>query len=136
DDGVAYAERVVARKIPAPKLVRIACQRFLNDMALAESGRGFWRFDPEKARGPVLVAEGLPNIKGPFAGQDIVLLDWQRCCTINLFGFVERESGLRRSGKARSGCRAAMVRAPGWRRWRSTVPLPRARAAPTPTPRR
>src|SRR5215470_10837726 len=95
-DGIDYAERVVARKIAAPKFVRIACQRFLKDLALAESGRGFWAFDPDRATKPILLAEGLPNIKGPFAGQDIVLLDWLRWCTINLFGFVERETGLRR----------------------------------------
>jgi phage terminase large subunit-like protein len=95
-DGIDYAERVVARKIAAPKLVRIACQRFINDLALAERGRGFWRFEPERAIKPILLAEGLPNIKGPFAGKDIQLLPWQRWCTVNLFGFVERETGLRR----------------------------------------
>ena len=65
-DGIDYAERVVARKIAAPKLVRIACQRFINDLALAERGRGFWRFDPDRAARPIFLAEGLPNIKGPF----------------------------------------------------------------------
>ena len=96
EDGIRYAEQVATRKILAPKLVRIACQRFVNDLALAESGRGFWRFDPDRASRPLFLAEGLPNIKGPIAGKDIQLLSWQRWCTVNLFGFVERETGLRR----------------------------------------
>ena len=96
EDGIRYAEQVATRKILAPKLVRIACQRFVNDLALAESGRGFWRFDPDRASRPLFLAEGLPNIKGPFAGKDIRLLAWQRWCNVNLFGFVERETGLRR----------------------------------------
>jgi phage terminase large subunit-like protein len=100
DEGISYAERVVERRIDAPKLVRAACKRFLNDYDLAESGNGFWRFDRKKAAGPISLAEGLPNIKGPFAGKSIVLLGWQCWCTVNLFGFVERETGKRRFRQA------------------------------------
>jgi phage terminase large subunit-like protein len=100
DDGIRYAERIAGYKIPAPKLVRLACQRFLEDYEEAKSSDSFWRFDPQKALGPIDLAEGLPNIKGPFAGRPIKLLDWQRWCTINLFGFVERETGLRRFRQA------------------------------------
>jgi phage terminase large subunit-like protein len=100
DDGIGYAEDVVAGKIPAPRYVKLACKRFVRDLALAESGRGSWDFDKERALGPILCCEGLPNIKGPFAGHDIVLMPWQRWCTINLFGFVERKTRLRRFRQA------------------------------------
>jgi phage terminase large subunit-like protein len=100
DAGIAYADDVASRRIPAPKLAQAACRRFLNDYALAESGRGFWRFDRDRAAGPILVAEGLPNIKGPAAGKLIKLLPWQLWCTINLFGFVERKTELRRFRQA------------------------------------
>jgi phage terminase large subunit-like protein len=100
EEGIRYAQRVCSHKIDAPRLVRAACRRFLDDYELAESGRGSWAFDRKKAGGPILLAEGLPNIKGPFAGKPIVLLDWQCWCTVNLFGFVERETGKRRFRQA------------------------------------
>jgi phage terminase large subunit-like protein len=100
DDGIRYARQVDAGKIAAGKFVRLACQRFLNDLALAESGRGFWRFDRERAGAPIELAEGFPNIKGPFAGKPIILLPWQRWISSNLYGFVERSTGLRRFRQA------------------------------------
>ncbi len=99
-DGIYYAESVAAGKIGAPKFARLACQRFLRDLAMAESGRGFWRFSPDHALKPILVCEGVPNIKGPHAGEPIVLMDWQRWVTVNVFGFLERETGLRRFRQA------------------------------------
>ena len=100
DDGIRYAEQVAARKIPAGKMVRLACERFLNDLALADSGRGFWRFDRDRAGSPILLAEGLPNIKGPFAGMPITLLPWQVWFTANLYGFIDRRTSLRRFRQA------------------------------------
>src|SRR5690348_1747559 len=94
--GIDYAERVASGKEIAPRYTIKAAKRFLVDYAAAERGEGMWRFDPARARRPILVCEGLPNIKGPFAGHNIALMDWQLWITINLFGFVERETGLRR----------------------------------------
>src|SRR6516164_324749 len=99
-EGIDYAERVVARKIPACKSVRLAAQRFLGDLKAAKAGRGPWRFDPDRAMAPIAVCERLPNIKGPQAGDPIRLMPWQRCWTANLFGFVERETGWRRFRQA------------------------------------
>ncbi len=99
-EGIDYAKRVVARKIPACKFVRLAAQRFLDDLKAAETGRSPWRFDPDRAMAPIAVCERLPNIKGPQAGDPIRLMPWQRCWTANLFGFVERETGLRRFRQA------------------------------------
>jgi hypothetical protein len=78
-EGIDYAKRVVARKIPACKFVRLALQRFLDDLKAAEAGRGPWRFDPDHAMAPIAVCERLPNIKGPQAGDPIRLMPWQRC---------------------------------------------------------
>ena len=38
-EGIDYAKRVVARKIPACKFVRLAAQRFLDDLKAAEAGQ-------------------------------------------------------------------------------------------------
>jgi phage terminase large subunit-like protein len=40
------------------------------------------------------------NVKGPLTGQRIELLDFQLWILANLFGFVERASGLRRFWQA------------------------------------
>jgi len=98
--GIAYAEGAVSGKQPVPEPARNACRRFLHDLELAEAGRGRWAFDRDRARGPLILAEGLPNIKGPKAGHDIVLMGWQCWISINLFGFVERTTELRRFRQA------------------------------------
>ncbi len=43
--GIAYARDVVAGRTAAGKWVRLACQRFLNALKVAESGKGSWAFD-------------------------------------------------------------------------------------------
>src|SRR5215472_7979004 len=99
-EGIDYARRVVAGKTPACKFVRLAAHRFLDDLKAVEAGRGPWRFDPDRAMAPIAVCERLPNIKRPQAGDPIRLMPWQRCWTANLYGFVERETGLRRFRQA------------------------------------
>ena len=54
-EGIGYARRVVARKVPACKFVRLAAQRFLDDLEAAEAGRGPWRFDSDRAMAPIAV---------------------------------------------------------------------------------
>ncbi|HEX7199255.1 MAG TPA: terminase large subunit, partial [Dongiaceae bacterium] len=98
-EGIDYARRVVAGKIPAGKFARLAAERFLEDLNQAKRG-GPWRFDPDRALAPIAVCERLPNIKGPQAGDPIRLMPWQLCWTANLFGFVERETGWRRFRQA------------------------------------
>jgi phage terminase large subunit-like protein len=46
-EGIRYAERVVAREIVACEYVRLACQRFLDDLAHGEE-RGI--FSARRAR--------------------------------------------------------------------------------------
>ena len=100
EEGIDYAERVVARKIPAGKFVRLAAERFLEDRRKAKAGQGPWIFDPDRALAPIEICQQLPNIKGPLADQPIRLMPWQLCWTANLFGFVERETGWRRFRQA------------------------------------
>jgi len=99
-DGVDYAERVVARKIPAPLYARLACQRFLADLKAAEAGDSPWIFSPDRARAPIDHCEGFPNIKGPRAGELIELMPWQRWVSVNLTGFLERTTEMRRFRQA------------------------------------
>src|ERR687893_2110944 len=99
-EAVAYAEAVVTGQVPAGRLARLACERFLRDKAAADAGNGPWGFEPELVEAALLFAGQMPNIKGPEAGRPLRLLPWQRLVFANLFGFVERGSTTRRFRQA------------------------------------
>jgi phage terminase large subunit-like protein len=98
--GIDYARRVVAGEIAAGKWVRLACQRFLNDLKTAERGQGPWMFSDRHAVPPIAVASKLRNVKGPEAGQPFRLMPFQVWIIANLYGFVERDTGIRRFRQA------------------------------------
>lgn len=98
--GIAYARNVITGRIPACRYVRLACERFERDLALAEAGRGSWRFDQSLAEMPIEFAGNLRNYKGPLAGEPIEILPFQAFILINLFGFVSRDTGFRRFRQA------------------------------------
>jgi phage terminase large subunit-like protein len=91
---------VATGRTAAGKWVRLACQRFLEDLAAAEGGKGRWAFDAACAFRPIFLAGKLCNVKGPEAGQPIRLMPWQLWMLANLFGFVDRETGIRRFRQA------------------------------------
>ena len=99
-DGVRrarlYAAHVLEGLVPACELVRLACERFQADMATAGQGRGQWEFRPDRAEAKIRLAEMLPHIKGPLAGQPMVLSPWQCFAYANLFGWYERGTDARR----------------------------------------
>jgi hypothetical protein len=95
-EAVAYAEAVVAGRVPAGRLARLACERFVRDKAAADSGAGPWGFEPDLVEAALLFAGQMPNIKGPEAGRPLRLLPWQKLVFANLFGFVERGTATRR----------------------------------------
>lgn len=90
-----YARSVVASKIPAGQYVRLACQRFLDDLK-----RKDWpfRYDAEKADRAVKFMELMPHTKGKWAAKKerLILGPWQRFIECNLFGWVRKDTGLRR----------------------------------------
>lgn len=90
-----YARSVVAGKIPAGQYVRLACQRFLDDLK-----RKDWpfRYDAEKADRAVRFMELMPHTKGKWAAKKerLILGPWQRFIECNLFGWVRKDTGLRR----------------------------------------
>jgi phage terminase large subunit-like protein len=90
-----YARDVVAGKISACTWTRKACQRQLDDLE-----RKDWpfRFDVRKASRVCCFIEKLPHIKGEWAkgGQKIELQPWQIFILTTVFGWVSKETGLRR----------------------------------------
>lgn len=85
-DGIQYAERVLTGEIVAGELVRLACQRFLNDLEHGPE-RGVY-FSEDRAQHILDFYNFVPHVKGALAGKPIELMAWDIFILINLFGFV------------------------------------------------
>lgn len=90
--AAAYADGVLARKIPAGPYVRMACERFVRDLKRKdiephEDGERWCRF-----------LEMLPHVKGKWAAQSELfeLSLWQVFCVVNLYGWRVVKTGRRR----------------------------------------
>lgn len=102
-----YARAVIGGQVVAGKWVKASCQRHLDDLERSERDP-LWqfRFDPYKAGRPCHFLEALPHTKGEWAKLQIVngalvrprirLEDWQVFFVAVTFGWVHRETGLRR----------------------------------------
>jgi phage terminase large subunit-like protein len=95
-----YAEDVASGKIPACKWTIRACRRQLADLEKEKSACPdfLYRFDDYKASRICRFIEKLPHIKGDWAkaGGRILLQPWQVFILTAVFGWVHRETGLRR----------------------------------------
>lgn len=93
-----YARDVVAGKIDACRLVRLACERHINDLAAAKTAVFPYKFDNEKADRAARFIQLLPHTKGEWAfkRQALTLEPWQLFLTCTPFGWVEKKTGLRR----------------------------------------
>src|SRR5688572_21863205 len=90
-----YARAVLADELPACRFVRLACQRWTDDLA-----RDDWpyRYDAERADRAVRFMELLPHTKGKWAAKKERLRfeGWQCFIECNLFGWVHVDTGFRR----------------------------------------
>jgi phage terminase large subunit-like protein len=93
-----YIRDVLSGAIPACKWVKLAVQRQVDDLAQAQSDDWPWVFDPSLAERPCAFIELLPHIKGKWAraGQLIELEPWQCFIITTVYGWVHRETRLRR----------------------------------------
>lgn len=98
DAALGYAQAVVAGEVLACKWTRLACQRQLDDLERETSEDWPWVFDPDRAARPCEFIELLPHIKGKWAreGRRIALESWQCFMLTTVFGWIHRETGLRR----------------------------------------
>lgn len=89
----AYAESVCAGAVKTGKKVRLACQRHLDDM---KRGDGFpYVFDEQAAAKAIgWMERNCRPSQGEF--EKLVLQDWDHFVIGSLFGWVEKETGLRR----------------------------------------
>lgn len=87
--GIQYAIDVIAGDVVACKWVKLAAQRFIDDV---ENGH----FDYDKAeRITDFYPDFIRHVKGDLSGMPYELSDWESFILINIFGIVN-EQGLRR----------------------------------------
>ena len=99
-----YALDVVEGRIPACVHTVNACKRHLRDFERQSDPKWPYRFDPALAGRPVRFIELLPHVKGKWARVDpktkqtprILLEPWQKFILCSLFGWVSKETNLRR----------------------------------------
>ncbi|MES9985630.1 MAG: terminase TerL endonuclease subunit [Candidatus Thiodiazotropha sp. 6PLUC6] len=92
-DAWNYANDVTDGTIPACKWVRLACQRFIDDLNHGHE-RGLV-FNAARAQEILGYYDLTPHIKGEWAGKPIEPSDWQTFSLVNIFGWL-RDDGLRR----------------------------------------
>jgi phage terminase large subunit-like protein len=90
-----YAKDVVAGKIPAGRFVKAACKRQIEDLKRWKAKGSAYRFDTARANKVCRFIELLPHIKGPKAGEPIILEPWQVFILTTVFGWVKAD-GTRR----------------------------------------
>lgn len=97
-----YAQQVVDGLIPACKWTIEAVQRQIDDLQREPSEAWPWIFDEAKAARPCEFVELLPHIKGKWARERrlLVLDAWQCFIVTTVFGWVHRDTGLRRFREA------------------------------------
>jgi len=98
---ILYAEKVLNGEIVACKLVKLACQRHLDDLKRQKTENFPYHFDAARADHAIAFIEQLRHVEGPSAstigGRDnrIKLELWQKFFVGNLFGW-RRADGTRR----------------------------------------
>jgi len=97
DPVSAYARRIVSGKISAGRYHKLSCQRHLDDLTKSKKKSFPYKFDPALAAKNLAFFPKLKHFKGKrWAGEPFKLLDWQVFCLGCIYGWVEKESGLRR----------------------------------------
>lgn len=87
-DGVAYAHAVAKGEINVCNDVRLACQRFLNQL---ENKEWEWVFDERFPAHVIQFAATLKHTKGPLAGQYIELEGFQLLLICAIYGFRSKK---------------------------------------------
>ncbi len=95
-----YAEQVTSGAVLACKWEVLACRRHLADLKRVEDSEFPYVFDETRADRIYRWYQYCRHVRGPFSGQPIELLDWQKFDHGVLYGWVHKDSGKRRFRKA------------------------------------
>ncbi len=99
DDVFSYAHAVIIGAKPACLTEIQACTRFISDLDRKEDFE--FEFNHALAVRVISFIEKLPHVKGKWAAkkQKINLESWQKFIIANIFGWIDKETGLRRFRK-------------------------------------
>lgn len=89
EDGVTYAREVAVGNIDVCKDVQLACQRFLNQL---ENKEWRWEFKPEFVTHVLKFVAQTKHVKGPSAGQPMVLMPFQILLICAIYGFRDKKN--------------------------------------------
>ena len=92
-DGVLYAVQVAKGEVQVCRNVRLACQRFLNQIENKEWG---WYFDPDYVQHFLNFVGELKHTKGKDAGENVVLQPWQIFLICGIYGFRSKKDHTKR----------------------------------------
>ena len=95
DKYLKYAQDVVSGKQVAGKIIRLACQRYLDFMNDAR-----YEFRPDKCERVLSFISKLKHYQGKCAGKPFVLEEWQKWIIYSIFGFYYKGSNERLVKKA------------------------------------
>ena len=94
-----YAQDVTTGKLVACEKVKMACARFLLDLEKTKNPEYPWRFDERLALRPIEFMERfLAPTKGNYERME--LMPWECFVEGNIYGWVSKETGLRRFREA------------------------------------
>lgn len=102
--GLQYAKDVKKGKIKAGKFLKYAVERFFNDIERSKANTNDFPYflDIERANKYITFAQLLKHSKGEWAkqGLNIKLEPWQQFIFLNIFGWVRKDTKLRRFSEA------------------------------------
>jgi len=100
--ALQYARDVSGGRILAGKYTRGACQRHLDDLVRSRSEGFEFKFDADRAGKVCAFMERFPHVKGKWArdAQPIHLEPWELFIVCSIFGWVHKQTGLRRFTEA------------------------------------
>lgn len=95
DKYLKYAQDVISGKQVAGKIIKLACQRYLDFMNDAR-----YEFRPDKCERVLSFVSKLKHYQGKCAGKPFVLEEWQKWIIYSIFGFYYKDSNERLVKKA------------------------------------
>ncbi len=101
DRALWYTHAVIDDHVLACQEVHQACKRFLRDLKRSEKRTFRWKYDAARADRFCRFFEGFQHYKNDFRGhaqrgEHFRLEPWQLFGLCNIFGWVDKETGLRR----------------------------------------
>lgn len=96
DKTTKYARQVLSGNIVAGKLVKLACQRHMNDLKKSRRKDFPYVFNVDAANRVIDYFKFLKHSKGEWAGQPIELELWQCFIVGSVFGWQHKKTKLRR----------------------------------------